>query len=83
MALRYILVGLASAVTTFLLAGAVTIKTLGTRYGDSPGVGILGVTVGVVIGLLAGVVVTLIGDRLSDLSAAAPGAYGCSASHPS
>jgi hypothetical protein len=70
-------------VTTFLLAGAVTIKILATRYGDSPGIDILGVTVGVIIGLSAGVVVTFIGDRLSDPSAAAPVAYGRSASHSS
>ena len=58
MAPRYLSLGLTTGVTTFLLAGAVTVERLGAWYGDSPGVGILGISVGVVIGLLAGVVVT-------------------------
>jgi len=73
---RYFLLGLASAVTTFLLAGAVTIEILSTWYGESPGVGILGVGVGVVVALLVGTVVTFTGDRLSGWRAAALVAYG-------
>lgn len=73
---RDVLLGLASAVTTFLLAGAVTIEILSTWYGESPGVGILGVGIGVVVALLVGAVVTLIGERLSGLRAAALVAYG-------
>ncbi|MEF8825281.1 MAG: permease [Halapricum sp.] len=73
---RYFLLGLASAVTTFLLAGAVTIEILSTWYGEGPGVGILGVAVGVVVALLVGTVVTFTGDRLSGLRAAVLVAYG-------
>lgn len=62
--------------TTFLLAGAVTIGILSTWYGESPGVGILGVGVGVVVALVVGAVVTFTGDRLSGPRAAALVAYG-------
>jgi len=73
---RDVLLGLASAVTTFILAGAVTIEILSTWYGESPGVGILGVGIGVVVALLVGAVVSLTGERLSGLRAAALVAYG-------
>lgn len=73
---RNISLGLVSTVTSFLLAGAVTIEMLSTWYGESPGVGILGVRVGIVVALLVGAVVAFTGDRLSGLRAAALVAYG-------
>jgi hypothetical protein len=73
---RYVLLGLASAVTTFLLAGAATIGILTTWYGESPGIGILAVGVGVIAALFVGAVVTFTGERLSGLQATALVAYG-------
>lgn len=72
---RYLLLGSASAVTTFLLAGAVTIEILSTWYGEGPGAGILGVLIGTIIGLLVGAAITSTGDRLSGLGAVALVAY--------
>lgn len=71
MNLRYLLLGFASAETISLLAGDVTIEILSTWYGENPSIGILGVVLGVVGGLLAGAIVTVAGDRLSGLRAAA------------
>jgi hypothetical protein len=73
---RYLLVGAAAAVTTFLLVGAVTIETLAGLYGDSPGVGILGVFAGFAGALVAGLLVVARGDRLRGVAAAALVAYG-------
>lgn len=75
---RTVLFGLASAVTTFLVVGAVGIELLSGLYGESPGVGILGVALGVAVGLPAGVVVAYAfsGDRLSGVLAVALVAYG-------
>jgi len=67
--------GAASAVTTFLLAGALSISVLGGLYGDSPGVGILGVLAGLVAGVGAGVAVVLSANRLAGVPAAALVAY--------
>ncbi|WP_254537584.1 permease [Halomarina litorea] len=76
MNLRTVTLGLASAVTTFLLVGAILLEVLGGLYGESPGVGILGVSVGFAAGLGAGVVVAATADRLSGVTAAALIAYG-------
>ena len=76
MNLRNLSLGVAAAVTTFLLAGALSISVLGGLYGDSPGVGILGVLAGLVTGLAAGVVVVLFAARLAGITAAALVAYG-------
>jgi hypothetical protein len=73
---RYLLVGAAAAVTTFLLVGAVTIETLGSMYGDGPGVGILGVFAGFAGAMVAGLLVVARGDRLSGDAGAALVAYG-------
>jgi hypothetical protein len=73
---RDVLLGLASAVTTFLLAGAATIGILTTWYGESPGIGILAVGVGVIAALFVGAAVTFASERLSGLRAAALVAYG-------
>lgn len=73
---RALPLALASAVTTFLLAGAVTLLVLGDLYGESPGVGILGVAVGAVAAIAAAVAVGLAADRLLGRSAAALVAYG-------
>jgi hypothetical protein len=72
---RTLSLGLASAVTTFLLVGALSISVLGGLYGDSPGVGILGVLAGLVAGLVAGGVVAAFADRPTGLTAAALVAY--------
>jgi hypothetical protein len=73
---RNSLLGLASAVTTFLLVGAATIATLSGQYGDSPGIGIIAVFVGVVAGLLVGGGVAFAAGRLTGLARAAVVAYG-------
>ncbi|MFC4356918.1 permease [Halobium salinum] len=75
---RTLILGLASAVTTFLVTGAVTIELLSGLYGASPGVGILGVGVGGAVGLFTGVVVAFAfsRDRLSGGPAAVLVAYG-------
>lgn len=72
---RTLSLGLASAVTTFLLVGALSISVLGGLYGDSPGVGILGVLAGLVAGLVAGGVVATFAGRVTGLGAAALVAY--------
>ncbi len=73
---RTLSLGLASAVTTFLVAGAVTITLLGDLYGESPGVGIIGVAVGVIAAIAAGAAVSLAADRLSGRFETALVAYG-------
>jgi hypothetical protein len=70
---RTVALGTGTAVTTFLLAGAVTIELLGA--GEAPGIGIIGVFVGVVSGLLAGVIVSVYADRLSGIAASVLVAY--------
>lgn len=65
---RTLLLGVGTAITTFLLAGAAAIELLGA--GEAPAVGILGVFVGLVAGLLAGGIVGVAADRLSRLPAA-------------
>lgn len=62
-----------TAITTFLLAGAATIVLLGA--GEAPAIGIIGVFVGVVVGLLAGGITSVYGDRLSGTAALALFAY--------
>lgn len=66
---RTIALGAGTAMTTFLLAGAATIELLGA--GEAPGIGIIGVFVGFVVGLLAGGAVVAAADRLSGIPAAA------------
>lgn len=73
---RTVALALASAVTTFLLVGAATIALSATQFGDSPGVGILGVFAGVLGGLLALVLVAAFGGRLSGAPVAALVGYG-------
>lgn len=65
MNLRTVTLGAGAAVTTFLLVGAGTIELLGA--GEAPGIGIIGVAVGLFGGLLVGVAVAVAGDRLSGL----------------
>jgi len=66
---RTVAIALGTAVTTFLLVGAVTIELLGA--GEAPGIGILGVFAGFVAGVVAGVLVAVAGDRITGLPAAA------------
>jgi len=66
---RTVALAIGTAVTTFLLVGAVTIELLGA--GEAPGIGILGVFVGLVAGLVAGGLVGVTGDRVAGLPAAA------------
>jgi hypothetical protein len=73
---RRVAVGIACGITTFLLSGAVTISVLGGKYGESPGVGILGVATGLVAGLIAAVVVGAIVDRSRGAVATALVWYG-------
>jgi len=70
---RPIALGVGSAVTTFLLAGAATIELLGA--GEAPAIGIVGVLVGVLAGLLAGGIVSAYADRLAGTAASALVAY--------
>jgi hypothetical protein len=70
---RTIALGLGAAVATFLLAGAATIELLGA--GEAPGIGIIGVVVGVAAGLLAGGLVSVYAGRLSGIAASALVAY--------
>lgn len=60
---RSLLLALGASVTTFLLAGAAAIESLGTAFGG-PGVGILGVAAGLFLGLLVAVAVALTAHRL-------------------
>jgi hypothetical protein len=55
---RSLALGLGTAVTTFLLVAAAAIEFAPAAWGDSPGVGIVGVLVGLVLGLAAGAAVT-------------------------
>jgi len=73
MTARRFALGTGTAVTTFLLAGAATIELLGA--GEAPGIGIVGVFVGVVAGLLAGGIVGVYADRLSGVAASLLVAY--------
>ncbi|MFC7077535.1 permease [Haloarcula halophila] len=70
---RTITLGLGTALSTFLLAGATTIELLGA--GEAPGIGILGVLVGFIAGLLAGGVVSVSADRISGIAALGLVAY--------
>lgn len=70
---RSAILGIGTAVTTFLVAGASTIELLGA--GEAPGLGIVGVFVGLLVGLLAGVLAGAFADRLSEIPAAALVAY--------
>jgi hypothetical protein len=65
---RTVAIALGSAVTTFLLVGAMTIELLGA--GEAPGIGILGVFAGLVAGLVTGGLVAVTGDRIAGLLAA-------------
>ncbi|KYH24216.1 hypothetical protein HAPAU_36870 [Halalkalicoccus paucihalophilus] len=58
--------GVGAAVTTFLFTGAMSIQLLGA--GEAPGIGIIGVFVGLVAGLLAGVTVSVYADSLRGLA---------------
>jgi len=73
MTTRSLALGAGTATTTFLLAGAATIELLGA--GEAPGIGIVGVFVGVVVGLLAGGLVAVYADRLSGVAMSALVAY--------
>jgi hypothetical protein len=61
-----VVLGIACGITSVLLCGAVTITLLSGKYGESPGVGILGVFSGLFVGLIAAVVVGVIADRLQE-----------------
>lgn len=65
---RTVALAFGSAVTTFLVVGAVTIELLGA--GEAPGIGILGVFVGLVAGLIAGGLVGVAGGRIAGVPAA-------------
>lgn len=65
---RTVALGVGTAMTTFLVAGAATIELLGA--GEAPAIGVLGVLVGVVAGLLAGGIVSVYADRLPSTVAA-------------
>lgn len=73
MNLRSVTLGAGAAVSTFLLAGAATVELLGA--GEAPGLGIVGVFVGLLAGLLAGGLVAVGADRLSGLAAAGLAGY--------
>ncbi|ELZ32405.1 hypothetical protein C474_06267 [Halogeometricum pallidum JCM 14848] len=73
MTARTITLGTATAITTFLLAGAATIELLGA--GEAPGIGIIGVLVGVIVGVLAGGIVSAYADRLSGVATSVLVAY--------
>jgi hypothetical protein len=70
------LLALAAAVTTFLLFGAAAIAVLGGRFGESPGVGILGVAAGALAAAVALVAVAVLADRFRGVPRAALVAYG-------
>lgn len=75
MNLRSLTLGLGTAVTTFLLAAAAAIEFAPAAWGDSPGVGIVGVFVGLILGLTVGVVVAFRTGRFSRLQTAAVVGY--------
>ena len=70
---RTVALGTGAATTTFLVAGAATIELMGA--GEAPGIGIVGVFVGVVSGLMAGVIVSVYAARLSGVAASVLVAY--------
>jgi ABC-type lipoprotein release transport system permease subunit len=70
---RTVALGTGTAMTTFLVAGAVTIEFIGV--GEAPGIGLIGVFVGIVSGLLAGVIVSVYAARLSRITASVLVAY--------
>ena len=70
---RTFALGVGSAVTTFLLAGAATIELLGA--GEAPAIGIIGVVVGVVAGLLVGGIVSVFAGRFSGIATSTLVAY--------
>ncbi|WP_423746809.1 permease (plasmid) [Haladaptatus sp. SPP-AMP-3] len=72
---RAILFGIASAVTTVLLAGAATIELLSALYGENPGVGMLGLVVGLAVGASVGAGVAVTAGRFSGISLSALVAY--------
>lgn len=76
MSKRSVLLAVASAVTTVLAVGAVVIELLSGLYGESPGVGMLGVFGGLVAGLLVGAAVVLVAGRLTGVAETALVAYG-------
>lgn len=73
---RTIALGLGTAVTTFLLAGAATFELAPAAWGDSPGVGILAVFVGLVLGVVVGGAVAVGAASLTGSALAALVAYG-------
>ena len=73
MSTRTIALGVGAAITTFLFAGATTIQLLGA--GEAPGIGIIGVFVGLIAGLLAGGIVGVYADRLQGFAQSALVAY--------
>lgn len=56
---RTLTLGIGAAVTTFLLTAAAAIELAPSAWGDSPGVGIVAVFLGLVVGLLVGAVVAV------------------------
>lgn len=70
---RTIALGLGTAITTFLWAGATTMKLLGG--GEAPGIGIIGVFVGFIAGIFAGGIVGVYADRVSGIIASTLVAY--------
>jgi hypothetical protein len=66
MSIRSIALGAGAAISTFLFAGATTIQLLGA--GEAPGIGIIGVFVGLLAGLLAGGIVAVYADHLQGIA---------------
>ncbi|MDG5776624.1 permease [Haloarculaceae archaeon H-GB2-1] len=73
MSVRTVALGVGTAVTTFLCVGAATILLLGA--GEAPGIGIVAVAVGTVVGLFAGVVVARYSGTLTGVREAVLVAY--------
>jgi hypothetical protein len=72
---RTLLLAVGSAATSFLFVGALALTVLGGRYGESPGVGILGVVAGVVAAAVTLLAVSLAVARLRTPAAEALVAY--------
>jgi hypothetical protein len=60
--LRILALSVGAAITSFVVVGATTIELLGA--GEAPGIGIIGVFVGLVAGVIAGGLVSGYGNRI-------------------
>lgn len=68
---RTLILGLGTAVTTFLLVGGASIELAPAAWGDNRSVGILAVFTGFVVGMLAGGAVAYRADLVARLTQAA------------